>query len=170
MERKKEITAEQALSRLESLCSRSEQCEFDLERKMIGWRIPSSKRKEIIEKLKEDRFVDNARYAASYANDKSRFSSWGPYKIKMELGRRKISATDISVAIKRVPRVVWKEGLLKNARSKAAGLELNGEDSRNERLKLFRFLVARGFPAALVNKAVKYMCEVQKKEEGSLRQ
>ena len=161
---RKEITSEVALSRLESLCSRSEQCEFDLERKLYNWGIPAGVRKEIIEKLRENRYVDNSRFAKSYSNDKARFSHWGPQKIRIELIKRKIPAILISEALRQVDSDVWREGLLKNASSKAKSLKLIGEDSRSEREKLYRYLISRGFPSSSASKAVSLMVKRQESQ------
>lgn len=161
---RKEITSEVALSRLESLCSRSEQCEFDLERKLYNWGISAGVRKEIIEKLRENRYVDNSRFARSYSNDKARFAHWGPQKIRIELIKRKIPATLISEALRQVDSRVWREGLLKNAASKAKSLKLLGEDSRSEREKLYRYLISRGFPSSSASKAVSVMVKRQESQ------
>lgn len=155
--RNKTLSKEEALGRLEGLCARSEQCEQDLIRKMINWGINSGDRKEILDSLKENRYLDNARYAKSFANDKARFSSWGPYKIRIELARRHISSSLISDALKDVTSEIWKESLLKSAETKARTLDFTGENSRESSQKLYRFLIGRGFPSEMSLKAVKLM-------------
>lgn len=152
--RKKIITKEKALERLTSLCGRSEQCEWEIQRKLLNWRIPKEERDEIIDYLKENRYVNDQRYAASFANDKARFSAWGPQKIRIELFKRKIKPEYISAALQRVGQVVWKDGLIKNAKSKAKNLDLTGEHGRENTAKLQRYLMARGFPSGVVAKVV----------------
>lgn len=154
---KKLITKEKALERLQSLCGRSEQCEFDLIRKMINWGINPSDRKEILEYLKENRYLDEARFSRSFANDKARFSAWGPKKIRIELIKRKINSSLISEALHNVDQKYWKEGLLRIANSKAKTLDLVGEESRENKQKLFRYLISRGFPSKSVVVAVNLM-------------
>lgn len=152
---KKEITKEKALERLESLCSRSEQCEFDLERKMLNWHLNRADREEVLQSLRENRYVDNTRFANSFAMDKARFSSWGPGKIRMELILKKIPSAVIKSALERVEPQVWKDGLIKSARSKARSLDFTGEDSYKEAQKLYRYLISRGFSSSSVSKIVK---------------
>lgn len=161
---KKPITKEKALERLAGLCSRSEQCEADLVRKLYNWGITQSEQKEILDHLKEHRYLDESRFARSFVNDKARFSHWGPYKIKMELIRKKVSSKLISEAIKDVDPEVWKEGLLKVAAAKARTLDLFGEEGYDNRQKLFRYIVSRGFPSSPASKAVNLM--KKKQEEG----
>lgn len=164
--RKKELTKEEVLQRLEGLCARSEQCEFDLNRKMLLWGITSDQRKEVIEMLREHRYVDDARFARSYANDKARFSSWGPAKIRIELIKRRIKAPLIAEALKNVSPEVWKDGLLRCAVSKSKNLDLIGEDGYAERQKLFRYLLSRGFPSGASSKAVGQMKRIQEESIG----
>lgn len=161
---KKPITKESALQRLASLCSRSEQCESDLLRKLFNWGLGKDDRNEILEYLRENRFVDEERFARSFANDKARFSAWGPAKIRMELFRRKIASDKISMAINNVDAGIWKEGLLKNAMTKAKTLDLTGEESREEKQKLFRYLISRGFPTSASSKMVEHMIQRQKEQ------
>ena len=164
MIRKSPVSKEKALERLKSLCSRAEHCEFELNRKMINWGLGSSDRKEIIELLSNERYVDDARFAMSFAHDKAMFSAWGPAKIRLELIKRKINSKSISEALSKVGSEVWKEGLLKCARSKSANLELTGETGRENRNKLYRYLLSRGFPSGVASKAVMFMRKKQEEE------
>ena len=161
---KKIITKEKALDRLESLCSRSEQCESDLIRKLIGWGINASDRVQIIESLKENRFLDETRFAAGYSNDKARFSAWGPHRIRLELIKKRIPSGIISECLRNIDPSIWKEGLLKSALSKSKNLDLLGEEGRANANKLYRYLVYRGFPSSSATKAVNYIRKRQQKE------
>lgn len=152
--RQKIITKEKALQRLESLCSRSEQCESDLKLKMVGWGLNPGDREEVLESLRANRYVDDSRFARSYARYKASFAAWGPLKIKGELIKKKIKAPVISEALKAVEQDVWKEGLLKNALAKARNLNFDGDEYYGSRRKLFQYLIGRGFPAAAATKAV----------------
>lgn len=139
------------------LCSRSEQCESELVRKLFNWGISKSEQGEIMDHLKENKFVDDARFARSFARDKARFSAWGPIKIKAELFKRKIPESYIKEAIAGVEPSVWKEGILKCARVKAKNLDFSGEEAYGNRQKLFRYLISRGFPSSLSTKAISFI-------------
>lgn len=164
---KKPITKEEATRRLENLCSRSEQCEFELSRKLITWGINAGDRRSILDYLKENRYVDEERYARSYTNDKARFSGWGPLKIRMELVKRRINSKMIQAALDQVEEKIWKESLLRNTIKKAKELDLTGENSRENKQKLLRFLIGRGFPTNLSIKAVNYITKKQSESEES---
>lgn len=161
---KKPFTKEKALEKLAALCSRSEQCEFDLTRKLCNWLVPPSDRKEIIDYLRDNRYLDDERFARSFTNDKARFSHFGPFRIRMELVKRKIPAPLIKNALEQVDKEVWKQGLLKNASAKARNLDLIGEVGYNNRNKLLRYLISRGFSSSSSLKAVEYFRKKQEEE------
>lgn len=165
METKKRITAEQALKRLTSLCSRSEQCEYDLSKKLISWRIKESDRNSILEYLRNNRYIDEKRFANNYALDKSQFSLWGPSRIRMELSRRKIKSEMIKEALEGVDPKIWKDSLLRLSNAKAKSLDLTGEESYKEGQKLLRYLIGRGFPMKSSLKALELMKKRQLEEK-----
>lgn len=164
--RKKPITPEEARLKMASLCSRSEQCEYDIRHKLINMGLSSSQMSEIISFLREEKFIDNARYAKSFANDKAKFSRWGPFKIKAALVAKHIPSSLINEALACINEEIWEDSVLKNATAKAKSLDLliPGEDGYNNRKKLFEFLIGRGFQSSLANKAVKIMKNRQEEE------
>lgn len=167
MRGRKPITKEKAIEKLESLCSRSEQCEYELRKKLNNWGIRQGDIKEIIDHLIEQRYLDDGRYARSFAHDKARFSSWGPFKIRIELARRRINPLLISEALQNIDQSVWKEALKKVSETKSRSLDLvSEEEGYVGRQKLFRYLISRGFPSSASSKAVMLMKRRQEDEMG----
>lgn len=159
---KKIITKERALERLESLCGRSEQCEFEINRKLINWGISLSDRREIIASLIENKYLDNSRYARSFTNDKAKFSSWGPYKIKMELLKRHIESKYIVQALEGINPLIWKEGLLKSAKAKLRNIDLIEEEVLKNKQKILRYLLNRGYSLSSSSKVIEMLMRQKK--------
>lgn len=162
---RKPITKEKALERLASMCGRSEQCESELINKLYRWGLKHGDHGEVLDYLKENRYYDDQRFAKSYAYDKARFSRWGPSKIRFELIKRKIKREYVAEALQNVGKEIWKEGLMKNAVSKARNLDLIGEGSRENRQKLYVYLISRGFPSVAVTEIVRKMIKMQQEYE-----
>ena len=59
--KKKEITEEQARSRLAALCSRAEHCTGDMRTKMRQWGLAPEAQERIVSYLVEHRYVDAER-------------------------------------------------------------------------------------------------------------
>lgn len=146
---KKPLTAEQALLRMADLCARSEQCPYDIARKLRAKNMPEQEVQSVIDELKRRGFVDERRFAASFARDKVRFAGWGRLKIRTALAARRIPTQAISEAMEAIEPDDYRQALLRAARAKAASLNLSDYDDRS---KLCRHLLSRGFEPTIVTR------------------
>lgn len=156
MSERKPLTYEAALSRMASLCSRSEMCESEIRIKLHRAGMSAEETERVIDYLVERGFVDNARYARAFAADKSRFAGWGRNKIRMGLIAKHIDYPDISAALESIDHPRYAETLLKMARARSSGLDLS---DRNDRAKLYRRLLSRGYESALVLSAIEHVAK-----------
>ena len=144
--RKAPMTPDKALQRLAALCARSEQCTSDILVKLRRYGLTPPECDSILESLRGYGFLDDARFAGSFARDKVRFSAWGRLKIRQHLCAKHISASLIDEAIASIDPEDYKQALIRVARAKARTLDLNVYDDRN---KLIRHIVSRGFEPSL---------------------
>lgn len=155
MNRKKPITPEAARIRMADLCARAEHCEQEVREKLRKMGLPETETEKIIDFLIEGRFIDNARYARAFANDKVRFAGWGRRKIRMALMLKRIPSADIAEALEQIDKKEYAEALARAAESKCRGLDL-GEYA--DRTRLFRSLAQKGFENELVTKEIRRRC------------
>lgn len=151
--RKKKLTPQEALYRLETLCAQSEQCSMDLRQKLYRWGIASSDGEKILRRLIVTRFVDDSRFAIAYCRDKYRFNKWGRAKIMYGLRSKQISSNDIKEALNSIDETEYKailEGVIK---SKARTIK--DVDTYEGRTRLFRYAVSRGYESALITQVIK---------------
>ena len=148
-------TKESLLLRLASLCARSEQCESDLVRKIYAKGLGPSDVVWVMQNLRERAFVDDARFARSFARDKVRFSAWGRRKIRAALIAKRISEATISAAFEQIDPDDYADALARTARAKVARLDLT---DRDDRVRLFRHLVSRGFESDMAMAEIKKLC------------
>ena len=151
--KKKELRPEAALIRCEELCARAEQCEFELRRKLSGWGIGEEDSDAIISSLTRRRFLDENRYAAAFIRDKYRFARWGRRKITMARQQKRIDADTIDEALGLIDEDEYQAILAKLLTMKARTMErpLSYED----RTKLFRYALSRGFESGLASSLIK---------------
>ena len=71
--------------KMERYCAYQERCEADVRKKMTGLTISSAQREEILRRLKDQSFVDDARFAALFVRGKMRENQWGRLKIRQGL-------------------------------------------------------------------------------------
>ena len=74
-------TPEQALAALMRLCARAERSEEDARRLMTRWGVAPADQERVLERLRRDRFIDDARYAEAFVREKINLSGWGARKI-----------------------------------------------------------------------------------------
>lgn len=96
---KKPKSAAQALQSLMRLCSRAEKSSGDALRLMRGWGVPESEQRIVLNKLIEQRFIDDRRYAEAYTREKSHLTGWGARKIAFQLRQKGIDKEIIQATL-----------------------------------------------------------------------
>lgn len=159
MMNKKPAEPEALRLKMADLCARSEQCEYEIRGKLRKKLLQSSEIDKIIRFLTEERFIDNERYARSFTNDKVRFAGWGRNKIRMALAYKRIPSVLISKAFEEIDEDEYKSALMRVARAKAKILDL---EEYEDRAKLYRHLLSKGYESALASKAIAAIRESRK--------
>ncbi len=148
------MTPEKALERLQVLCSKREICSGQARKKLQEWSMknvregkepfPDSVVSEMICRLVDDRFVDDARFAEAYVRDKARFAEWGKVKIAHNLRVLGVSEGVVRGALENNGELFSGEHLEKLLRKKW-NLLREGDSVEKKREKLLRFALGRGF-------------------------
>lgn len=134
------------LQRLMALCSRGEKCESEAYRYMTQRGATPEEAALAVEYLTENQYIDNARYARSYAADKMRFNKWGKDKIALQLRLKKVSDEDIQNAIDEIFEPdIEKDTITAEMAKKLRGIK-SGEPRQKIWEKLMRFAIGRGYP------------------------
>lgn len=149
-----DAAARKCLSRLQRLCSKAEYCASDIYRKALkALEGDADAAGEVLAALVEERYVDDARYAAAFAREKALLQGWGPVKIRFQLRGKGISEEAVSEAFAEVEPVRADDKLDKLLAAKARSL--SGDPQC--RLKLIKYALSRGYEYASVEAALKRM-------------
>lgn len=149
---KKPLNPAAELIRLEALCNRAEHCTHEIVDKLRRKGYSSMQIAEITRSLRDNRFIDDRRFAAAYVHDKYAFSGWGRLKIKNGL-RAKFISPDIIDDV--MAEEIEPRGYLISAfRAIRARLRTLPPDlPRPEaRLKLMRYATSRGYETPVIIK------------------
>ena len=149
---KRTITSQNALTRLETLCARSEQCTHDIRQKLYKWGISSSDSGKIIKSLTDRKFIDDNRFAEAFVRDKFRFSKWGRLKIVQALSLKHIPRHIINDALELIDPDDYETTLISSISQKAKSIDM--PDSFEGKTRLFRFMASRGFEPSLIIKII----------------
>lgn len=141
-------TSDTIFNSMAMLCGRREYCSSAILRKLKQKGIDGREADAILERLRRERFVDDARYACFFARDKSRLSGWGPRKIAYALAAKGISAEDIDAAIGQLDKEEGEARMREVLMNKWKSLSVRYPDDC--RMRLLRFALSRGYEYSAV--------------------
>ena len=115
----------------------------------------------MLDRLVADRFVDDARYAAAFAREKSSLTGWGPEKIRYALIMKGIPRPDIAAAISGTDPEAAEAKLEKLVTAKCKTLQ----GDPYIKFKLIKYALSRGYLYDDVAKTVEKVLAEWKDEE-----
>ena len=130
--------------KLEALCAYQERCSFELNRKMITWKVDEENRNILLAHLIEHNFLSEERFAEAFVSGKVNIKRWGRNKIKRELKARQISDYSIKKGLASIEEEVYWNNLVALARKKLRNLEKES-DPYKKRMKTYSFLSSNVF-------------------------
>lgn len=145
---KKYLSHEEALAKLQRYCAYQDRCHKEVRTKLIDLGVYGDTLEEIISELIQDNFLNEERFARSYARGKFRMRRWGRIRIRRELKLRNIS----DYCMKKAMEEIEEEDYLKT-------IDLLIEKKRSEikeknvfikRGKLAKYLLGKGYESYLV--------------------
>ncbi|SHJ33239.1 regulatory protein RecX [Aquimarina spongiae] len=142
------ITVSEALNKMERYCAYQERCHKEVMSKLSGMRLIPEAKEQIILHLLEHNFLNEERFAKSFARGKFRIKKWGKQRIVRELKFRNISTYNIKTALKEIPESSYLETFHELADKKYASL--TEKDRYKKKKKLIDYLVYRGWENQLV--------------------
>ncbi|MDD3406305.1 MAG: regulatory protein RecX [Paludibacteraceae bacterium] len=146
-------TYEEALHKAAAYCSVAEKCVFDVQTKLESWGMVRQDSDKIILQLKNDKFIDEKRFAEYYAKDKFRFNKWGKIKIGIMLQSKNIAKEQIQNALETIDTIEYQNMLVTLLKQKAKNI--NYKSDYEKRGKLFHFAQNRGFETKAIDTALK---------------
>lgn len=130
------------LDRLQAQCVKREYSRSDIFKKALkAFEGDRDEAEKAVASLVEDRFVDDARYAAAFAREKARLSGWGLVKISFALSGKGISKAVIADALREVDPGEADSRMISVLETKRRTLEGDPQI----KFKLIKFALTRGY-------------------------
>lgn len=137
-----------ALTKLQKYCAYQDRCHSEVRSKLLELGIYGDDLEEVIFELIQDNFLNEERFARSYARGKFRMKQWGRNKILRELKKRDISEYCIRKGMEEIDEAeyerTFKELLAKTWERK------KGKNHFDKKGKVARYLIQRGFEPGMV--------------------
>ncbi len=149
---KQSITLTEAIKKMERYCAYQERCHKDIEDKLNTMKLIPEAKEKVILHLLEHNFLNEERFAKSYARGKFNIKKWGKQRILRELKFRRISEYNLKTALKEISEKEYLQTFHELAEKKCN--TLNETDKNKKRKKLVDYLLYRGWETNLVYEKV----------------
>lgn len=151
------FTIKEALQKLEHFCAYQERCHDEVVDKLYSLKMTRDEIDSIVVQLIEGNFLNETRFACSFARGKHRIKHWGKIRITNELKARNISSTNITLALKEISTEEYFE-TFENLAERFWNniLETN---VLKKRKKFCDYMLRRGYESNLVYEKVKELEE-----------
>ncbi len=148
----KAYSLKEATKKLEGYCAYQERCHKEVVNKLRDMRMIPEAIDQIVVHLIENDYLNEERFAKSFARGKFSIKKWGRKRITSELKQRGISRFNIKTALKEIDEVAYLETFDKLADKRLAQITENNQLKR--RKKLADYLFYRGWESDLVYKKI----------------
>jgi len=146
--KKKILSVEQALVKGRAFCAYQERYQQEVRDKLYEWGLHKADVENVIVKLIEENFLNEERFAKTFAGGKFRIKKWGRVKIKLELKQRGISDYCIRKGLAEIPDTDYND-VLEYVISKKAK-DIRGKIDFKKNYKLAQYVISRGFESEMV--------------------
>jgi regulatory protein len=150
--KKSTYSLEELKGKMEAYCAYQDRCHKEVEEKLRAHELIPEAREMILLHLLEGNFLNEERFARSFARGKFRIKKWGRIRIERELRSRDISAYNIKLALSEIDPQDYDDTLFDLAEKKFE--QTTEKHPLKKRKKVADFLLRRGFESQKVYAAV----------------
>lgn len=145
---KKYLSQEEALAKLQRYCAYQDRCHQEVRTKLIELGVYGDTLEEIISELIQDNFLNEERFARSYARGKFRMRQWGRIRIRRELKLRNISDYCLKKAMEEIEEEEYLKTIDKLIEKKRS--EIKEKNVFIKRGKIAKHIIGKGYESYLV--------------------
>jgi len=148
MNDKKYFSIDEIKRKLEQYCVYQDRCHKEVEQKLKEYKIITEARELILLHLMQHNFLNEERFAKSFARGKFSIKKWGKQRIIRELKIRDISTYNINTALKEIDEELYFSTIYKITEKK--NTLLKETDFYKRKKKLIEFLQRKGYEFDLI--------------------
>lgn len=149
----KVFTVDEIKKKLEYYCAYQDRCHQEVEKKLRDFRlIPEAKEMILIHLIQND-FLNEERFAQSFARGKFRIKKWGRKRIVQELKLRNITSYNVKSGLKEIDEGDYLNTLKDLAENRFS--QIKESNPYRKKQKLYQYLYNRGFESDLIQQTMK---------------
>ena len=142
----------EALSKIFRYCAYQERSHREVKDKLFEYGLHSNQVDEILSHLITEGFLNEERYAKTFAGGKFRMMKWGRLKIQRELESAGVSPRNIARGLVEINASDYSKTLLSLVKKKSN--QVTDENLYKKKNKVARFIIGKGYEPELVWEAV----------------
>jgi regulatory protein len=147
------FSIKEAIQKIEYYCGYQERCHEEVVAKLRTMKMDSDEIDQVMVHLIAENFLNEARFACSFARGKHRIKQWGKIRIKLELKAKKITSNLITLALKEISPEEYLETFENLANRNWESIRET--NSLKKRKKFCDHLLRKGFENNLVYEKLK---------------
>jgi regulatory protein len=156
---KKYWSVQEARLLIRKFCAYQERSHQEVRNKLLQHGIYGDVLEDIIADLITENFLDEERFACSYARGKFRMKQWGRIRIQQELKLKGTSAYSIKMAMKEIPEAEYLDALAAIlAKKSGEGIH---ELSFEEKSKVSQYAHSKGYEWDIIELAWKKLTQME---------
>ena len=148
-----QLTVKEAQLKLEYYCSYQERCHQEVVQKSYDLGMRSSEIDALVVHLLQHNFLNEERFARSFARGKHRIKLWGKIRIVNELKQRHISAPNIKCALTEIDEDEYQNTL--DALAERHWQSIRETNGQKKKKKFCDYLLRKGWESNLVYEKLK---------------
>ncbi len=146
-------SVKEAIHKIEHFCAYQERCHDEVMQKLRTMKMDSNEIDEILAHLIKENYLNESRFACSFARGKHRIKFWGKVRIVNELKFRNISTYNINLALKEITAEEYEANF--NALAERNWNSIKESNTLKKRKKYCDFLLRKGYESNIVYEKVK---------------
>lgn len=150
---KEVYSVKEAINKIEHFCAYQERCHEEVVQKLRSMKMDSEEIDPIMVHLIGDNFLNEERFACSFARGKHRIKHWGKIRIVNELKSKKITQTLINIALKEISPEEYATTF--HTLAEKHWESIRETNLMKKRKKFCDYMLRRGFESNLVFEKVK---------------
>lgn len=145
-------TEQEAYLQLAAVCAQAEHCEQEMRDKMKRWGMDLEAQNHVVERLTNERYIDNERYARAFVKDKVRYNKWGRRKVQQALWMKRIDEDIQQRVLDEIDDEEYLKVLVPLLKQKRKSIKAANDYELNQ--KLVRFALGRGFDYGIIRQCL----------------
>jgi regulatory protein len=136
-------TYEKNLKKVKEICSKQEKSISEIRKKLQAMDVCEDDQDRMIHTLTGENFLNEYRYASSFAADKSRLNRWGKQKIAYALKQKRIAEDTVQQVLNAFDEEEYQKMIMGELKKKKETIHSSCKNTVRE--KIFRFAQSRGY-------------------------